>query len=328
MVPTIKGFKPPLVVAFVLLLGVLSCNMPQLGFSEDLATLATTPTATVKPGETQVPPSVTPEWIPDPSETPPDEPSVGPTMTPLAHPIEDQEGLSKNGPWLVYSNGEAGSQRTSLYIANPDGSGRRQIASGIISSFGAKMSPAGDRFAYLKSGSTNDSIPTLVILRVPGGEIEIEIPLVSADVMEEISDDGELEGQILTTVGRGDTFAWSPQGHYLAFVGALDEPSATLYRFDTWSDNIRRLTDSEQVFSPNWTPDGEWIVHLEGSYFGTPTDTGLTGMRAVSSDGSQRKALYSIQNDPLFFLGWLDNGRFLLSSETDLGRSYSRSDEF
>jgi hypothetical protein len=312
---------PLLTITAALILAGLACNSPRLGFSEDLATLQVTASSTVPPTPTGLSVTETPGFIPEPSETPPDEPSIGPTMTPVAGWLESEDPLSRSGPWLAYSAREPGSQRTFLRLVNPDGSGRTQLASGIIPAFGVKMSPAGDRFAYLRSGVNDDTIPTLVIQRVPGGEIEIEIPLISVEVLDQLAGEGERESEILRAVSRADTFVWSPQGHYLAFVGALDEPVARLYRFDTWSDNIRPLsTGSRHAFSPNWSPGGEWIVYLEGVYYGTPADSGLTGMRAVNFDGSSTKALYSVQNDPLFFAGWLDDVRFLITSETETGR--------
>jgi len=306
--------NPILGTAFVLLLASLSCNSPSLDFSDELADRTATPTPLI---ETAQPTGSVTE--PGPTSSPSASPTAtpGPTMTPLAPPVDESKPLSSDGPWLVYqarASHSGSGENATLFVVNEDGSGRRMLDQGIPSFYGLQISPEGDRIAYLQRNV--DDIPHLVIRFVPSGEVETEITLISQSVLDGAATAQDLKDRLLDAVGRADSIAWSPHGHYLGFVGALDGPSADLYRFDTWSNNIRRLSDEPRnVYQPSWSPDGTWIVHRVGEEI---ENDGIEGIAAVSFDGRNVKSLYpSNAND--FLVAWLDEENFLTSYDTRLG---------
>jgi hypothetical protein len=312
------------ILSFGIILGLISsCNMPSLNLAEDLATPLATSTATEEIVlETEIPTSAPTETL-EPTVVPTDVMPQGPTMTPLAVPSAPQGSLSEEGPWLLYTAGSELSQGEALFIVNEDGSGRRPFQVGLFPSLQVEVNPTGDRLAYIVPGSESvDEVPHLIICRVPSGEDEIDIPLISEEVWEVLSEQGTLADQILMALSGVDAFEWSPHvgGHYLAFAAALETPKLDLYRFDTWSNNIRPLTSgAHHRYQPHWSPGGEWILHLEVERFGDGKEWDVVAMAAVSFDGSESKQLYGIGGDRQVLVDWLDETHFLVSRISSSG---------
>ena len=307
----------------IILAMVSSCNMPSLNLAEDLATPLATSTATEEiVVETTIPTSA-PTETPEPTVVPTDVMPQGPTMTPLAVPSAPQGALSEEGPWLLYAAGSELSQSEALFVVNDDGSGRRPFQMGLFPSLQVEVNPTGDRLAYIVPGSESaDQLPHLIIRRVPSGEDEIDIPLISEEVWEILSEQETLADQILMALSGVDAFEWSPHvgGHYLAFAAALETPKLDLYRFDTWTNNIRPLTSgANHRYQPYWSPSGEWILHLEVERFGEGGEWDVAAMTAVSFDGSESKQLYGIGGDRQVLVDWLDETNFLMSRLSSSG---------
>ncbi len=307
-------------VVLGLFLASVSCNMPSLDFASEINNQDGTMTATAGAETPTITVEATATMIPEPTATQTPIPS-GPTMTPFAPSADRWVSLSDEGPWLVFKarkelNGP--SSLASLFISNVDGSGRKLLGPGSIPSSEVVVSPTGDRFAYILRDE--DGEPHLVIRMVPSGEIETDIALISPEVIEAISEQDELEDQILQAVGGVDSLAWSPHGHYLAFIAALDGTNTDVNRFDTWSNNITRLTsNSMNAYFPSWSPDGEWVLHLKGESIGGLAEVNIAGMWVVSPDGSSSKRLYDPGGEVDFVVTWLDDASFLASRETSFG---------
>jgi hypothetical protein len=314
-----KHFFPASVV-LLLVLASLGCNLPDLDFSEDFPDSDETMTATLEPDVETATPHVTSTVTSEPTATQTPIP-YGPTMTPFAPPADNWVSLTEEGPWLVYSARKelAGpSSLVSHFISNSDGSGRRLLGPGSIPSSEVVVSPAGDRFAYILKDAEDD--PHLVIRLVPGGEIETDIALVAPDVKRAISDQEAIKEQILSAVGNVGSLAWSPHGHYLAFVAALEGTNSDIYRFDTWSNNIRQLTsNSLNAYFPSWSPSGDWVLHLKGESIGGLVEMNMDGMWVVSPDGSSTKRLYDSGGGNDFLVSWVDETAFYSSRETSSG---------
>jgi len=304
-------------VGIVWVLVLASCNMPSLDLTDDLATLE--PTFT--PSSVSVEETSLPTEIPSDTPMPPASPTPtivhGPTMTPLALPISLQVQLSEEGPWMVYRAGEGHSQSSTLFIVNSDGSGRRPLGTGITQEFEVEVKPDGDRFAYiLPASESGDGIPHLVVRYIPSGGIETDLPLISEDVWETLSGQDELREQILKVLKGPDAFEWSPHigGHYLAFAAAIDKPKLDLYRFDTWSDNIRPLTSGpNHRYQPFWSPDGQWVLHLEVQDFNVGSGWTVESVSAVSFDGSDSKELYDPHGNRHQLIRWQSDTTFLVT---------------
>jgi hypothetical protein len=307
----------------IALVMVSSCNMPSLNLAEDLATPLTTPTATEAEILDTEAPTMEPSETPEPTVPPTAVGPQDPTMTPLAVPLAPRGSLSEEGPWLLYKAGGDLSGSASLFIVNEDGSGRNPFLVDLFPSLQIEMKPDGDRFAYILPGSESaDQVPHLIVRRIPSGEVEVNIALISEEVWEILSEQEVLADQILSALSGTDAFEWSPHvgGHYLAFAAALDNPKLDLYRFDTWTDNIRPLTSGlNHRYQPHWSPSGEWILHLEVEHFGDGGEWDVAAMSIVSFDGSESKQLYEIGGSRQVLVKWLDDTRFLVSRISDMG---------
>jgi hypothetical protein len=308
------------IVCLVIFISILSCNLPNLDFSEDVSSLEGTLTATVEIETKTASPAASLTFTQEPTATKTPIP-FGPTMTPFAPPADSLVELTEEGPWLVYNarkelSGPAG--LVSMFITNADGTGRSLLGPSAAHFSGVVVSPAGDRFAYIITEVEDD--PHLVIRRVPSGEIEIDIPLISSEVKQTISDQEGVKEQILLAVGDSRALTWSPSGHYLAFIAALVGSDTDVYRFDTWSNNIRQLTtNSLNAYFPSWSPNGEWVVHLKGESIGGLEGPNTDGIWVVSPDGSSTERLYGAGSGIDYLVSWADGATFYSTYDTGSG---------
>jgi len=113
-------------------------------------------------------------------------------------------------------------------------------------------------------------------------------------------------------MGGIQSFAWSPNGRYLAFAGQMDGLYSDLYLYDTSSQTIQRLSNgsgSEDVQSIGWSPDGKWILIGRSKDFGEGT---ILDFFATTIDGS---AVRSLKNNNAFY--WLNAHTFFSSDSAN-----------
>lgn len=225
--------------------------------------------------------------------------------------------LSIEGPWLVYKNSDG-----YLVAINENGSGRKVLTTdastnSLVESIGPYLtymspSPVGGLLAYrAASGETNVQ---LTILHLPDGSTVDEIPLMSPGNEEEL----------LAVVAFDPV--WSPSGRYLAFVGAIDGPSADIYLYDRQNGSIRWLTDGPNTAGMlQWSPDGKWIVHesISRIHFMRPGGRVTLAVWAASVDGSEVKKLYDFPYQEnvepgvtQVFHGWISDDRYVVTFES------------
>jgi hypothetical protein len=114
---------------------------------------------------------------------------------------------------------------------------------------------------------------------------------------------------------------WSPQGRYLAFMGAIDGPSSDLYVFDTLTSEIRRLSSGpNQAVDPVWSPDENWIVHNELIF---THGCQIEAVWAAKVDGSEIKRLYEPHSCP-WIVGWIGPSTYYVFDAGMGGRSVLR----
>lgn len=217
-----------------------------------------------------------------------------PTITPFPAP---DVPLTEDGPWLIFQGhmGEIGVDywKPLLWAMNADGSGLCQLSEEHLMAYAPQPVNSFDNgsniaFITLESENDDDLYPSmnlqivLKIMTLPGQEVKT-IALLS----EKSIDDYDIS----YAVNRGDGLAWSPDGRYLAFIGAIDGETTDVYLYDLLAGSIARLTDEPtHAYSLSWSPDGRYILHKTFDYLGMGGPIPL-GLWAIRSDGSGKQQL-------------------------------------
>ena len=257
---------------------------------------------------------------PEPVSSPPLEtvPPVEPSATPTTGP-QVPTGLNASGPYVIFS-GQAG-----IWITNPDGGFPTQLTEQETDGdLRHAISPDGKRLAYVTRA---DQGFDLVIIRIPGGETENTIRLMDITPEEEmISDSTPSSSKAFASVSiqRYDSLAWQPgSGQSLAFMGAINGPTADLYLLDTQTWEITQLTDGpSQAIMPTWSPDGQHILHYGVSWvppFGGAIvgPNRLDGVWAVDASTGEVITLPGPKGVLPNFVGWQDATHYLTFDSDD-----------
>jgi hypothetical protein len=201
-----------------------------------------------------------------------------------------------------------------LWTARPDGTdGALRITGPLIipGPLEGAISSVDGNFAYLTTSDPtrpygNYPNLTLNIISLFGRGPAVTIPLTSPETEPAT----EFPSDILRAMVERRSFAWSPEGTRLAYIGAASGPSADLYEYLRESNTFLHLTDGpDQAYAPQWSPDGQWIVHTAAAGFGTGAGISVTGMYAARADGSGVNSLYPISEHSggEQVIGWLDD---------------------
>jgi hypothetical protein len=243
----------------------------------------TTPVPTGTPSNPDL--TLTPGWTPTPGAT--EQPA--PTQTASGLPAN---GLSKEGPWLLLNTDQG------LWVANPDGTGGTVIDKTgpvlIPGNMQNAVSSAGGHIAFLTytpGGNFNYRGLRINILTLPQTQTFLSIPLTTPDTEPPADNPSDIN----RAMTEHQSFAWSPDGKRLAYIGAAEGPSADLYEYFLDGGAVLRLTDGpDQAYDPVWSPDGTWIVHTAAAGFGTGAGIVVTGIYAARADDSGVISLYDI----------------------------------
>lgn len=223
-------------------------------------------------------------------------------------------GLNTNGPWLLIAAADG------LWVANPDGTGLARLLEAqdwqwqddlrkAIQTTGSQvavLTSEGDR--YHKLALNLISLPTATIRKVTDLTTSMTEPPPDAGP-------GDPKLEAMRAIVENPSYAWSPDGTRLAFVGALDGPKADIYIYDTSTEARRRISrDDAQDYWPSWSPDGNTVVYLGAEAFGTGAGITPSGVWAAASDGSESSLLYKPTSAGEQLFGWRDNATFVVDS--------------
>ena len=224
---------------------------PNVGAGEN-----TPQSVAVQPEPTRTLPSgvtLTASWTPQP---PPPTWTPKPTMTPVSNivPTLFPPPPSSLPGQIIMRFGQVISDPNNqpIVVIRPDGSGERQLTVGSARGHAPVLSPDSTQFAYV-----NYSPAT--------GEVVLEIDNLQGSAP--ISASAYWGGGV--PLFRLDTPAWSPDGHWIAFVAQPGgAATADLFRVslassdDSNPDALQHLTDDDAIESwPAWSPDSQQIVY-------------------------------------------------------------------
>lgn len=112
--------------------------------------------------------------------------------------------------------------------------------------------------------------------------------------------------------------AWSPNGSQIAFTSnrnAGENQFLNIFVMDADGSNVQQVTKSGFAQGPRWSPDGEWILFMEGEIF------------AIRPNGTGRWQVSEPKLGADMFLGgWSPNGKKILHKGTidlDIANSFA-----
>lgn len=220
--------------------------------------------------------------------------------------------LSIEGPWWVFSTPDG------LFAINPDGSGLTQFyfgKSGQPYMNNILAAPDGGYVAYITATGIHNV--TLRITSFPGYTLINELPLTS-DQSEPGADavPGDPEIEAVRAMTENLSMAFSPDGRFLAFMGAIEGQTSDLYLYTLENNQTTPLSSGpSQAFQPVWSPDGKYIVHTGASTFGTGAGYAMEGIWAAKADDSGMTTLYDLSESSFEqVIGWVDNQTFVVTS--------------
>jgi hypothetical protein len=260
-----------------------------------------------------------------PQETPTLAPRLPPTSLPTVPTPYVSQGLNSTGPWLLISTSNG------LWAGDPDGSNLIDLTQGITS--GTKwvidpstaVQPGGNKVVLLTSHDDGYFLLShnqlaINLLSIPDGKIQKITDLTTPQTEPDPSTgpgDVKLDATI-AIVEQQPSYAWSPDGSKLAFIGVLDGPTADVYLYNLATNQIARVSqDDTQDYSLSWSPDGNYLLFFGADSFGSGAGFTTKSVWVANGDGTNVKILFQpASNHEERLIGWRDNETAVLENWT------------
>jgi eukaryotic-like serine/threonine-protein kinase len=189
--------------------------------------------------------------------------------------------FSKNGEWVAYVTFPEGT----LWRSKIDGSQRLQLTYPPLYASMPRWSPDGKQIAFF---STTPGKPAKIYLVSPDG----------GAVRELLPDDDHAEA---------DPY-WSPDGSALIFGGLYGSAVTGIRILDLKTHQVTALPDSEQMFSPRWSPDGKYIAAIRSDSQGLLIfDRAKQKWSEVFQERNVSFPDWSKDGQYVYFLSWPEN---------------------
>ncbi len=248
--------------------------------------------------------------VTDTPTNPPLQPSTPISIPTQVAPL--QPALSMPAPWMIIRASDG------LWAANSDGSGVVQVLAGAQwqSDFTRAVQPNGNLVVILTFGADPYHQLALNLLSLPDGTLQ-KITDLTTPQTEPAPDamPGTDAIEAMRAVSEQVSYAWSPDGTKLAFIAALDGPSADVYLYNLDSRTITRVSsDPSANYWPSWSPDGNHLIFLGADTFGTGAGLSMNGAWSANGDGSNVQLLFNPTSSGEEILGWRDDTSVVLMS--------------
>jgi Tol biopolymer transport system component len=132
-----------------------------------------------------------------------------------------------------------------IFVANPDGTGKRVLVPNVPYAAAATFSPDGTQIAFWGDNSPD----SLFVVNADGSDLR------------------KIAGDLWISTNRPP--AWSPDGRTLAFSSESgpDRNDQRIYVVEATTGAVPRIvagggTDDIQAFEPSWSPDNDWIAFV------------------------------------------------------------------
>ena len=194
------------------------------------------------------------------------------TLEPFLSGISAQDvAFSKDGQWVAYVSYPEGT----LWRSKADGSDRLQISFAPLYAMLPRWSPDGKQLAFFDYENGKPS----------------RIYLVSAD--------GGAPQELMPDLSQPQSDpVWSPDGNFLAFGGAIPAVDG-IHILDLKTRQVSMLPGSDKLFSPRWSPDGQYMI-------GLPADS--LGLRLFDFK-TQKWAV--LTNTAAYYPAWSRDGQYV-----------------
>jgi eukaryotic-like serine/threonine-protein kinase len=181
--------------------------------------------------------------------------------------------FSNDGQWVAYVSFPEGT----LWRSKADGSGRLQLSNPPLYASLPRWSPDGKRIAFFSV--TAGKAPRIYIVSADGGSPKELLP----------EDDH----------AQADP-NWSPDGSALIFGSAYASASVGIRILDMKTHTLSTVSDSQDLFSPRWSPDGRYIAAVRRD-----------SQNLLLFDRSQQKWAEVMQGRNVAFPNWSRDSKYI-----------------